>query len=45
MIPKIDSCEIALEKGAKLARIINGTDPEQISALFENQKSGTIISV
>ncbi|MBE0422703.1 MAG: acetylglutamate kinase [Lutibacter sp.] len=44
MIPKMDSCEIALEKGAKLARIINGTVPEQISALFENQKLGTIIT-
>jgi len=44
MIPKMDSCEIALEKGAKLARIINGTVPEQISALFENQQSGTIIT-
>ncbi|HEY9169884.1 MAG TPA: acetylglutamate kinase [Lutibacter sp.] len=44
MIPKVDSCEIALEKGAKLARIINGTAPEQISALFENQKMGTIIT-
>jgi acetylglutamate kinase len=44
MIPKMDSCEIALKKGAKLARIINGTIPEQISALFENQKTGTIIT-
>lgn len=44
MIPKMDSCEIALEKGAKLARIINGTVPEQISSLFDNQKTGTIIS-
>jgi len=43
MIPKIDSCKIALEKGAKLARIINGTVPEQISSLFENEKVGTII--
>tara|TARA_R110001583_G_scaffold93777_1_gene236978 strand:- start:60 stop:884 length:825 start_codon:yes stop_codon:yes gene_type:complete len=44
MIPKIDSCEVAIEKGAKLARIINGTIPEQISSLFENQKMGTIIT-
>ena len=43
MIPKIDSCEIAIIKGAKLARIINGTLPEQITALFENQNEGTII--
>ena len=44
MIPKIDSCEIALEKGARLARIINGTVPEQITGLFENQKTGTTIT-
>jgi len=44
MSPKMDSCEIALKKGAKLARIINGTIPEQISALFENQKVGTSIT-
>ena len=44
MIPKMDSCVIALKKGAKLARIINGTVPEQISTLFENQKVGTIIT-
>jgi acetylglutamate kinase len=44
MIPKMDSCEIALEKGAKRARIINGTIPEQISTLFENQEMGTSIT-
>jgi acetylglutamate kinase len=44
MIPKMDSCEIALRKGAKLARIINGTAPEQISAIFENQQPGTTIT-
>lgn len=43
MIPKMDSCEIAINKGTKLARIINGTVPEQISSLFGNQKKGTII--
>lgn len=30
MIPKVESCEIALKKGAKTARIINGTKPENI---------------
>lgn len=45
MIPKIDSCKIALEKGAKLARIINGTDPEQIATLLENKEIGTAINV
>ncbi|MCF8238855.1 MAG: acetylglutamate kinase [Saprospiraceae bacterium] len=43
MIPKIDSCQIALEKGAKLARIINGTVPEQIDSLFDNATIGTAI--
>ena len=45
MIPKMDSCVIALEKGAKLARIINGTVPEQIVRLFENKEVGTVISI
>ncbi|HCS20054.1 MAG TPA: acetylglutamate kinase [Bacteroidetes bacterium] len=45
MIPKIDSCVIALEKGAKLARIINGTVPDQIAEIFENKEVGTVISV
>ena len=44
MIPKMDSCEIAIEKGAKQARIINGTIPEQILSLFKNQKMGTSIT-
>jgi len=44
MIPKMDSCVIALKKGAKLARIINGTIPEQIGSLFESKEVGTIIS-
>lgn len=44
MIPKMESCEIALEKGAKQARIINGTIPDQITALIENKKVGTIIT-
>lgn len=44
MIPKIDSCKIALEKGAKLARIINGKVPEQIASLLENKEIGTAIS-
>lgn len=44
MIPKMDSCEIALKNGAKSARIINGTIPEQITALFENQNLGTVIT-
>lgn len=43
MIPKMESCEIALKKGAQAARIINGTVPEQIIMLSENKPIGTII--
>jgi acetylglutamate kinase len=43
MIPKVESCEIALNKGAGSARIINGTDPEQILKAIENQSLGTLI--
>lgn len=43
MIPKIESCEIALRNGAETARIINGTVPEQIIALSENKPIGTTI--
>ena len=43
MIPKIESCEIALNNGAASARIINGTVPEQIIALSEKQPIGTTI--
>lgn len=43
MIPKLESCEIALAMGAANARIINGTVPEQITDLFENRETGTVI--
>ena len=43
MIPKIESCEIALNRGASAARIINGTAPEQIHAITKNEEVGTII--
>ncbi len=43
MIPKIESCEIALNNGAACARIINGTMPGQITGLFDSRKAGTII--
>ncbi len=43
MIPKIESCQIALHKGANFARIINGTVPEQIAELFANREVGTVI--
>lgn len=44
MIPKMESCQIALEKGAKTARIINGTKPEQIlDAVLTEKAVGTNI--
>jgi len=44
MIPKIESCEIAIHQGAQGARIINGTVPEQLLHLFDDQEVGTLIS-
>ncbi len=43
MIPKIESCEIALKNGAESARIINGMVPGQIKDLFANRVVGTTI--
>ena len=43
MIPKIESCEIALNKGARAARIINGTKPDQVLHLADAPILGTII--
>lgn len=44
MIPKIESCEIAINKGAGEARIINGTKPEQIKQLIGDRQVGTTIT-
>ena len=43
MIPKIESCEIAINKGAGKARIINGTSPDQLRSLKDSDKIGTQI--
>jgi acetylglutamate kinase len=43
MIPKIESCEVAINKGALLSRIINGTKPEQILTVVESHTPGTAI--
>ena len=43
MIPKIESCEIAINKGARSARVINGTKPGQILKSLEEQATGTLI--
>jgi acetylglutamate kinase len=42
MIPKIEACENAINKGARTAKILNGTKPEQILTINEN-KFGTLI--
>ena len=44
MIPKLESCEIALRAGAESAVILNGTKPEQLHEYFfeENQLGTTI---
>ncbi len=44
MIPKTESCEIALKHGAGAARIINGTKPEQIAMLMADKPVGTTIT-
>ena len=41
MLPKVESCTIALAKGAKTARILNGTKPEQVAALATDNPAGT----
>lgn len=43
MIPKTDACCVALEGGAKLACIVNGTKPESIEMIFNGSASGTLI--
>jgi acetylglutamate kinase len=41
MIPKIESCQVALEKGTKEVKIINGTKPGILRAAIEGEKIGT----
>lgn len=43
MIPKIESCEMAITKGAKTAKIINGTKPDMIIMLSQGKNVGTNI--
>ena len=44
MIPKMESCAVAIQLGAKSAHIINGTRPGQIEALLSHQETGTRIT-
>ncbi|MGB6035075.1 MAG: acetylglutamate kinase [Cryomorphaceae bacterium] len=43
MLPKIEACEIALEKGAQQAIILNGTNPDQLRTLLNGKDTGTKI--
>lgn len=43
MIPKMEACETAIHKGAQSAKIINGTQPEQI-ANINSDSIGTLIT-
>lgn len=46
MIPKVESCCVALANGAKRARIINGTKPETVhDVLIEKKQRGTTITL
>lgn len=46
MIPKIQSCILALKEGVKKAIILNGTKPEQISEyIIDNQNIGTTLTL
>jgi acetylglutamate kinase len=42
MIPKVESCEIAMQKGARAARIINGTKPARIPEITGKSGHGTL---
>lgn len=44
MLPKVEACKLAIEEGAKKARIINGTRPEQIELILSEREIGTTIS-
>lgn len=44
MIPKMEACRIAIDRGAASARIINGTRPEQIEQLQHNNGIGTLLT-
>ncbi len=46
MIPKIQSCMLALNEGVRKAIILNGTKPAQISEyVIENKKIGTTLTL
>ncbi|HLU89940.1 MAG TPA: acetylglutamate kinase [Cyclobacteriaceae bacterium] len=45
MIPKMESCETAVQAGVQRSVLLNGTEPEQITNfVLENQKIGTTLT-
>jgi len=43
MLPKVVACEVAIEKGARQAIILNGTNPDQLRTLLSGTPAGTKI--
>ena len=44
MIPKLEACTTALKNGATQVRILNGTNPDQLLALMNNESVGTVVT-
>lgn len=44
MIPKLDSCAVALNEGAHSAHILNGTQPDQLTQLLHHTSIGTLMT-
>ncbi len=42
MIPKIEACENAVNSGARSAKIINGTKPEQLLSILDDRHGSSI---
>lgn len=45
MIPKLEACQLAVESGAKQARILNGTKPNQLQQVVNQEEIGTTIRI
>ncbi|HES57849.1 MAG TPA: acetylglutamate kinase [Firmicutes bacterium] len=43
MIPKVQSCLIAVKRGVGMARIVNGTRPGSLAAALNGEPGGTVI--
>lgn len=44
MLPKLDACRIALQGGARKARIANGTKPVELARIFSDAAPGTLVT-